>query len=329
MIERFPRISITCAWRVAALGAGLMLALLPAHPAFAKPKREPSAQPAPQVAPAKPKIIPGADPGGIAVALIGTGVNYTLPTFANRLARDGEGDIIGLDFVDRDNRPFDAGPELAPAPFGASPLGTTLASVLLTEAPRSRLVPVRLRLGEPRNFGGAAAFVAATPARIALVAFTSPNRVDWEPFEQAAKAAPHVLFVLPAGDSNQNIDQQPLFPASLGLENTVVVTAATADGRILPDANTGVLRVDVAVPADEVAALALNGTPMKVSGSLAAAARVAALAARLLAADPRLTAVGIKDQLRAAAQPTRGEVKVRTRLGWIANPEAWPPVAKP
>ena len=303
------------------------MGLCHAVPAAAKPKNDPAAQtapqaPAPPTTPTKPKIVPGSDPGGVAVAIIGTGVNYTLPQIANRLARDGEGDIIGLDFIDRDNRPFDRGPDLAPAPFGASPMGTTPASLILAEAPRARLVPVRALVSDPRQLGGAAAFVAAPPARIVLVAFTSPNRAGWESFERAAKAAPNVLFVLPAGDANQDLDQHPLFPARLDLPNAVVVTAASADGLILPDANSGVRSVDVAVSAHDALALAQDGSTVKVSGSLYAASRVAALAARLLEVDRGLTVAGINAQLAAVAIPTRGDVKMRTRLGWIARPEA-------
>ena len=316
------------------LVALLVVVLWSAAPALAKPKRETPVQPAPQSTPAKPKIIPGADPGGGAVALIGAGENYTLPAIANRLARDGEGDIIGLDFVDRDNRPFDPGPELAPSPFGVSPMGTTLASVLLREAPRGRLVPVRLRLGDPRHFGGAAAFVAATPARIALVAFTTPNRVDWEPFLQAASAAPNVLFVLPAGDDDLELDEKPRFPASLGLANAIVVTATQAEGRMLPMANRGARSIDVAVPAERLQALAQNGAAVAVSGSVYAAARIAGLAARLLEANARLSVGELKGRILAAAvpmphDPRTGVAAPRTRHGWIANPEAVPLATKP
>ena len=61
--------------------------------------------------PAKPKVPPGTDPGGTAIALIAHGVDYTDPEIAPRLARDGEGDIIGWDFIAGDNKPYAAGAE--------------------------------------------------------------------------------------------------------------------------------------------------------------------------------------------------------------------------
>ena len=299
--------------------------------AFAQTNKNKTPLAAAQLSSTKPKIIPGSDPGGIAVAIIGTGVNYTLRQFADRLARDGEGDIIGLDFVDRDNRPFDTGPDLPTAPGGLSPLGTTPASVVLLEAPQARLVPVRIRLGDPRAFAASVAFVASTPARIVVVAFTNGARADWEPFEQAAKAAPNVLFILPAGDSGQDLDETPLFPASLGLANALVVTAGARERGAppAPDANFGVATVDVEVSTGDVPALAIDGTPVKATGSVYAAARLAAWAARLLQADRSQSVAQLKSRLVALAKP-QATPQRRSRSGPIASPfGGWPIAPKP
>ncbi len=55
---------------------------------------------------ADPPVPIGQDPGGTAVAIISTGIDYTIPEIAKSLARDGEGEIIAWDFVDGDNRPY-------------------------------------------------------------------------------------------------------------------------------------------------------------------------------------------------------------------------------
>src|SRR5262245_64323105 len=82
----------------------------------------------------KPPLPPGRDPGGVAVALIASGVDYTLPEVARGLARDGEGDLIGFDSLDNDNRPFGDGG------------GTRVAVALLDKATGARLAPVRATL---------------------------------------------------------------------------------------------------------------------------------------------------------------------------------------
>src|SRR4029077_8292457 len=78
----------------------------------------------------KPPLPPGRDPGGVAIALLGSGIDYTVPHIAQRLARDGEGELIGFDLVDNDNRPLGGD-------------GTALATNLLDPTIGARLVPVR------------------------------------------------------------------------------------------------------------------------------------------------------------------------------------------
>src|SRR5215510_6449994 len=87
----------------------------------------------------KPPLPPGRDPGGVAVALIASGVDYTLPEVARGLARDGEGDLIGFDSLDNDNRPFGDGG------------GTRVAVALLDKATGARLAPVRATLQDPAS----------------------------------------------------------------------------------------------------------------------------------------------------------------------------------
>lgn len=326
--ERTLAVSMFARIRFVIAGAVVLCGFVAPEIASAQAKKDKAPQATAQPSSAKPKIPAGSDPGGVAVAIIGSGVNYTLPQISSRLARDGEGDIIGLDFIDRDNRPFDvAGPDATPD--GIRPHGTTLASVLLADAPKARLVPVRIGMGEPRQFGGAVAFVASTPARIALVAFSSSNRADWEPFEQAAKAAPNVLFVLPAGDNGQDLDTAPLYPANLGLVNAIVVTAAEAgwDGN-LPAVNAGGTTVDIEItPAARIKALAANGVEVTVGGSGYAAARVAALAANFQHGISIMSAAELKAKIIAQVKRPEPNNAPRTRHGTIAYPFGGSPIA--
>src|SRR6185369_8658920 len=93
----------------------------------------------------KPPLPPGRDPGGVAIALIGTGIDYTIPEVAQRLARDGEGELIGWDLEHKDRKPFDKSKGSTRPEWGGD--GTLIASLLV--APRTtRLVPVRLDPGD-------------------------------------------------------------------------------------------------------------------------------------------------------------------------------------
>ena len=244
----------------------------------------------------KPKVPPGVDHGGVAVAVIDSGVDYTAPQIAKRLARDGEGDIIGLDFEDRDNQPFDQ-----------SGSGTSLAGVILNEAPGARLVPVRQRAGDIKSLAGAIAFVASGPARIVLMTAATKSKEEWEPVRALAISRPDILFVLPAGDEGSNMDAEPRWPTAFGWANMIVVTAADAGGQLSKGANIGPKSVDIAITADS------SGM---VPGSHHAAARVSALAARLKAAEPSLDGPALKHRIVSTALRFASSVP-STRHGWI------------
>ena len=135
-----------------------------------------------------PAVPPGEDPGGVAVAHVDSGVNYLLPEIAGRLARNDAGDLLGYDFRDDDSRPADLDPS-RPAFFPIRH-GTSVASVLLAEAPDVRLVPIRHPGSSFALFADVVEFVASGPARIVLMPLGGYKETDWEAFSQAAAAKP-------------------------------------------------------------------------------------------------------------------------------------------
>ena len=167
----------------------------------------------------KPPLPPGRDPGGVAVALFTTGIDYTDPEVALRLARDGEGELIGWDAADADNRPFAA--RGGAANWGGD--GTLLARALGGRG--RRLVAVRVSATDPASLARAVAFIAATPARIAVVPMWSSAKAAWEPFRQAVLQHGDLLLIAAAGDEGKDIDREPVWPAAFQLANVLVVTA--------------------------------------------------------------------------------------------------------
>lgn len=162
-----------------------------------------------------PAAPPGTDPGGPAIALISTGVDYTDPMIAPRLARDGEGEPIAWDFVDNDLRPH--------APINAdSGNGTKLAKLILSLNDKVRLINVRVSRKEPDQLAKAAMFVARTPARVAVVGTYPEDAAGWEQFGGAARgAAANLLFTVPGGPLPAEVRGSP-YPVQLNLQNTVV-----------------------------------------------------------------------------------------------------------
>ncbi|MEL7543196.1 MAG: S8 family serine peptidase [Pseudomonadota bacterium] len=272
----------------------------------------------------EPKVPPGLDPGGIAIAHIDTGVNYTLPQIASRLARDGEGDIKGYDYEDDDLTPFDA----QPGDTRENPRrhGTSVASIILREAPGTRLLPFRYAAGKPDAFAEILGHISYTSARVVAMPLGGYRQEDWEPFKTAAELLPNVLIIVSAGNEGRNVDDQPIYPAAFKLPNVLVVGSTDVFGRWPPENNTGSETIDIATTGENIEAIAFDGGRTTVSGTSYAVPRIAALAARILAKraaakKPPLDGAGLKAAIIAYAgpNPTRGSPK--TKHGWIAAPD--------
>ena len=166
----------------------------------------------------KPKLPPGVDPGGVAIGLITTGIDYTRPDVARCLARDGEGELIGWDVVDRDRLPY------------RQATGAVADDVLFALIPcgRVRVVPVRVDPVDGLSLGRALAFLAKSPARVVVLPVASQPK-DWAPFQAAAAQFKILLVIVAAGDEVRDLDKGALRFGGLSIENTSVVSAAVPE----------------------------------------------------------------------------------------------------
>jgi subtilisin family serine protease len=138
--------------------------------------------------------------------------------------------------------------------------------------------------------------------RLLNLSLDSVDRNDWLPFLSAAETHPKMLFTIAAGNYDRNIDQQPVYPAAFHLENMIVVTSATREGRLTMGVDWGPASVDLMVPGENLLALDFDGERRLVSGSSYAAARVTALAACLLAEHPEWSTAILKAAILQEAQ---------------------------
>lgn len=264
--------------------------------------------------PLDPLLPVGADPGGVTVALVDSGVAYDLPVIEARLARDGTGRILGYDYWDMDPYPYDL--DTAASPFFPRRHGTMVASVLIEEAPRVRLIPYRYPRPDMDRFSDLIEAADQAGASIVAMPMGSRDPGDWTAFLSAASQRTHMLFVVSAGNDGRDIDREPVYPASFDLENMLVVTSAEDDGRLAPGSNWGMDSVDVMVPAERLMATNHLGETTTVAGASYAVPRIAALAARLKSANPAWSAAELKAAILArAVEPSPNESY--TRFGWI------------
>ena len=259
----------------------------------------------------------GTDPGGVRVALVDSGLAYDLPLFRNRLARDGEGRPLGYDFWDLDPWPYDG--DTSRGPFLPIRHGTAVASVLAWEAPDAALIPFRYPRPDMSRMGELVHRAAGAGARILAMPLGSRNPEDWREFEDAL-ASHDILAVVSAGNDGRDIDRDPVYPAASALENILVVTSADGFGRLARGSNRGRESVDVMLPAENVEIVDFRGASGTASGSSYAVPRLAALAARLLAREPGLSAARLKARILARATPSPYEREGVVAAGWIPDP---------
>jgi len=262
----------------------------------------------------------------VRVGMVDSGVNYRLPEINRRLALDAEGQLVGYDFWDMDDLPYDAHP--VNSGFFLQRHGTRTASLLLREAPEVELVPYRYPRPDMSRMQALVEHAAENQVTILGMPLGSNRLEDWGNFERAARAHPGILFIVSAGNDGRDIDERPVYPAALDLDNLVVVTSADDFVQPAERTNWGRVSVDYLVPAERLSALDYSGRETRVSGSSYAVSRLTALAARLKMKHRQWRATDIKRELRSRygnSSPGAGDW---VSIGYIADPLAGMPVLK-
>ena len=260
------------------------------------------------------------DAAVLRVGMVDSGVNYRLLEINRRLARDGRGRLVGYDFWDMDELPYDANP--VDSGFFLQRHGTRTASLLLREAPMAELVAYRYPRPDMSRMQALVEHAAENDVGIIGMPLGSNRLEDWGAFEAAARAHPEILFVVSAGNDGRDIDERPVYPAALGLDNMIVVTSADDFLQPADRSNWGRISVDFMLPAENVAVLDYPGNEIRAAGSSYAVARVAALAARIKAARPQLDAAGIIAELRRDWSVADDRLRRWVGSGYIADPLA-------
>ena len=265
-----------------------------------------------------------ASPDGAAkplrVGMIDSGVNYLLPEINRRLARDESGELVGYDFWDMDRQPFDAHP--VDSGFFVQRHGTRTAALLLREAPGVELVPYRYPRPDMSRMQALVEHAAANRVDIIGMPLGSNRIEDWNAFADAAREHPRILFIASAGNNGRDIDKRPVYPASLDLDNLLVVTSADDFVRPAARTNWGRISVDYLLPAERVATLDYAGREIPVSGSSYAVARLTALAARIKSARRDLHAADIIAEMRARYGKVTAAALRWVGVGYIPDPLA-------
>jgi subtilisin family serine protease len=109
------------------------------------------------------------------------------------------------------------------------------------------------------------------------------------------------LFVAAAGNSGDNSDEIPVYPAAFDNENIISVASTEPDNTLSPFSNYGAKTVDIAAPGNDILSLSLYGEYTPQRGTSMSAPHVAGAAALLKSFMPHLTTAEIKHAILSTA----------------------------
>jgi len=243
---------------------------------------------------------------GVLVAVLDTGVDAEHPELRDRLEP-------GVDFVNGAEPHDDNGHGTAMAGIvaGARDNGHGACGV----APLARILP--LKVADANGRAAVSDVVAGLDAAVArgaqVINLSLGTRVDSAALREAvarAVAAGAVLVAAAGNDPVTDVTYPAAYPGVLA------VTALGADGGLWASAAAGP-DVDLAAPGGELVAPLPGGVFGHASGSSAASAWTAGVAALVLSAAPSSPAQ-VRGGLRASARPLESLAPLGDRLGWGA-----------
>jgi subtilisin family serine protease len=240
---------------------------------------------------------------GVTIAVVDTGVDFTIPDLAANRSTAG-----AYDFVDRDTDPS---PEAAPDPsvdetsHGTHVAGIAAASFGVSQswgdvtggAPAAKIMAVRALdengSGWDSDIAAAFSYAADHGARVVNASLGGAGASD--AMHQAIASHPNTLFVVAAGNDGQ--DAADDYPCADPDPNVICVAAVDNQGALADFSNYGAATVDVAAPGVGILSYVHGHNWLEYwDGTSMATPYVSAAAALAFAAHPCST----PDQVRSA-----------------------------
>ena len=159
--------------------------------------------------------------------------------------------------------------------------------------------------------------IAENSIKLVSLSMGSDNILDWVCFKESLEKHKDILFIVSAGNNGFNIDNKPIYPASLDLDNIITVTSSDQTGRLGRGSNYGRYSVDFILPAERVEVIDHRGVRASTGGTSYAVPRLVALVSRYMNKNPNSSKDDILSFLKKRAIK-KGE-KI-TRYGWIPDP---------
>ncbi len=281
----------------------------------------------------------------VVVAVIDTGVDYQHPELANRMwvntgeikdngiDDDGNGyvdDYYGWDFYNNDSsvchyKYSTKYNKYVAAPDDNDDHGTHVAGIISAAANNGtgiagiagdadvKIMALKIN-GGAKGTGSLSSAIEAIKyatmmgADICNLSWGTPKFVDT--LKQVMKES-NMLFVAAAGNTGDNNDAKPIYPADLELDNLISVTFVNADGQLTDQSNYGPNSVDLAAPGEDIYSTTV-GNYATMSGSSMATPQVTGVSAIIYACNDHIYASNVKEVLLKSVkhlESLRGRIK--------------------
>ncbi|WP_293147440.1 S8 family serine peptidase [Microcoleus sp. bin48.metabat.b7b8b9.023] len=257
----------------------------------------------------------------LVIGVIDTGVDYNHPdlvgniwTNPGEIAGDGIDndnngyidDTRGWDFAYNDNNPMDVqghGTHVSGTIAGKGNNSVGVTGV----AWNAKIMPLKF-LNDSGSGDTSNAILAINYATAKGVKLTN-NSWGGGGYSQALSDAINTagqqgaLFIAAAGNSAQNTDITPAYPASYNLSNIISVASTTRTDGLSYFSNYGATTVDLGAPGSDIYSTTPGGNYATYSGTSMASPHVTGAAALLWSQNPTWTAQQVKDKLLQTTDP--------------------------
>jgi subtilisin family serine protease len=205
--------------------------------------------------------------------------------------------------------------------------GTQVASSVLKASVNLILEPVRIDSSSNDRMGEGVDDLVRSRARVINMSLGSEDREFWEPFREAVRRHPEVVFVVAAGNDGRNLDDSGVdsFPTEFREKNLISVASVNAQGELSAFSNYSATSVHLAAMGENVPVAIPHGKACagrkgycNDSGTSLAAPYVAGVIGAMLDENPHLKVDQILSILRETVDRTR-ELESKTVYGGIVN----------
>ena len=245
------------------------------------------------------------------IVVIDSGIDYRHPDLAanvwtnpneipgNGIDDDGNGvidDVHGFNAVRKTGDPLDDGSHGTHVAGTVGAVGNNGQGVTGV-AWQANLVGAKFL---EKGYGDVADAIAALNYADSIGARVTQNSWGGSNYNQAlvdTLAASPAIHICAAGNSAQNSDVQPAYPAAYPLDNIISVAATDVHDQLGKFSNYGLNAVDLAAPGVEILSTVPNGGTGVKSGTSMAAPHVSGAVSLILEKFPNLTNQELKDRL--------------------------------